>query len=172
MDNANPLFGWDISAVRATGKAHGADPADIYGCLFFHIKEELQKFATRIRDCNIDITITQYDSRDISHAIADGRLKPFGKNYFDRIETSNVADYVGIPQVLSDWGPLLNTRNSHSCLLMNFMNWCPEKDSIAMANIINRKNRQQVERLASIVVGFYSFTPTTSSPHIRETYRV
>ncbi|KZP09098.1 hypothetical protein FIBSPDRAFT_900738 [Athelia psychrophila] len=53
LDSANPLEGWDISAVLASGKSHGINPNDIYGCLFFHVKDEFEEFARRIERFDI-----------------------------------------------------------------------------------------------------------------------
>jgi hypothetical protein len=55
--------------------------------------------------------------------MANGSVQNFQKARFDRIETSNLADYLGASQVIKDWAPLLNKANPHSVLLMNFMNW-------------------------------------------------
>lgn len=123
MDDAIPLNGWSVPAVQASGKRHGVNPNDIYGCLFFHVKDEFKNFARRLRDYDITIHITAYDARTISKNISLDEFKPFGKNCFDRIETSNIADTMGIPRVLEDWGPLLNKRNKHATLLIYLMNW-------------------------------------------------
>jgi hypothetical protein len=135
MDSADPLEGWDIGAVCKSGKRHGVDPGDIYGCLFYHVSEEFQEFARRMRDWNINIHLTILDARDLSRTISTKSLgEDFQGGCFDRIETSNVADYVGTKRMLSDWGPLLNRGNRHAALLMNFMNWSMKQpDGMAMS---------------------------------------
>ncbi|KAJ3936176.1 MAG: hypothetical protein NXY57DRAFT_1035493 [Lentinula lateritia] len=55
-----------------------------------------------------------------------GELNPnlFGINpAFDRIETSNIADYAGIRSVLQDWSAVLNRENKHAVVLVYLMNW-------------------------------------------------
>lgn len=48
----------------------------------------------------------------------------FGINpAFDRIETSNIADYAGIRSVLQDWSAVLNRENKHAVVLVYLMNW-------------------------------------------------
>jgi hypothetical protein len=123
LDNANPLFGWDMVTIKASGKRHGVESADIYGCLFYHIKDEFMEFARRVRDFNISIFLTQFPATVLAHSISDGMLDPFGPQCFDRVETSNMVDTFGVPAILDDWGHLLNRRNKHACLLMYFMNW-------------------------------------------------
>ncbi|KZP09099.1 hypothetical protein FIBSPDRAFT_839645 [Athelia psychrophila] len=123
IDSANPLDGWDISAVLASGTRHGINPNDIYGCLFFHVKDEFEEFARRIERFNVNIHLTQFDARMVSKMIPEGFVKPFTLGCFDRIETSNLADYTGPADIIDCWAPLLNKQNKHATLFMYFMNW-------------------------------------------------
>jgi len=145
LDNANPLYGWDTSAIWSSGSRYGVDPADVYGCLFFHVKDQFREFARRVRDFRIDIHLTQFDATLLSQGIAQGMLQPFEDNCFDRVETSNLADYIGTPRLLNDWGPLLNRQNKHATLLMYFMNWhtkqpgaTAKSDSLASMRLLER----------------------------------
>jgi len=133
------LHGWSIPVVQASGKRHGVNPNDIYGCLFFHVKDEFENFARRLRDFDITIHITAFDARTISKSISLDEFKPFGNNCFDRIETSNMADIIGIPRVLEDWGPLLNKRNKHATLLIYLMNWTMKQANATV--LLNDKAR-------------------------------
>ncbi|KAE9401387.1 hypothetical protein BT96DRAFT_992115 [Gymnopus androsaceus JB14] len=125
MDAANPLFSWNVSEVLKTGQAHGLDRADIYGCLFFHVKAQFIEFARRFERFHIDVHVSQLDASVASDELQKGRLYPsFGTGIkFDRVETSNVADYIGTPRVLKDWSPLLNRENMHAVILVYLMNW-------------------------------------------------
>jgi hypothetical protein len=123
MDSSNPLAGWDVATVLASGQRHGVDPADVYGCLHFHVRDIFKEFAKKIQNLNIHIHITQFDAHALSLYVQSGHFNPFGKNCFDRVETSNIADYVGAAAVIKDWGNLLSRRNKHAALLMYFMNW-------------------------------------------------
>ncbi|XP_038047660.1 uncharacterized protein LOC119721773 [Patiria miniata] len=54
---------------------------------------------------------------------------------YDRIFTSNLADYVGIPRLLQTFKPLLNPSNSFSVIVTECMNWVrfiPGADTEAM----------------------------------------
>ncbi|KAF7982161.1 hypothetical protein HWV62_29923 [Athelia sp. TMB] len=123
LDNADPVEGWDVSAVLASGERHGIHSNDIYGCLFFHIKDEFEEFARRIERFKIDIHLTQFDATALSETISKGLMRPWGPGCFDRIETSNMADYIGPAEIINCWGPLINKHNKHATLLMYFMNW-------------------------------------------------
>ncbi|KAJ6580856.1 hypothetical protein B0H19DRAFT_930261 [Mycena capillaripes] len=153
MDNANPLFGWDLGPVFEYGQRHGVTRADSYGCLFFYLKQQFQKFATRARDFRLDITLSQADALRLSQAIPAGLVQNFHKTRFDRIETSNLADYLGASQVIKDWAPLLNKANPHSVLLMNFMNW-PQRqpNSRARDNMLSVK-RKILQQSAEMLQG-------------------
>lgn len=154
MDNAIPLNGWPIPDVQASGKRHGVNLHDIYGCLFFHVKDEFENFARRLRDFDITIHVTAFDARTISKIISLDEFKPFGKNCFDRIETSNIADTIGIPQVLEDWGPLLNKRNKHATLLIYLMNWTLKQ---ANATVFSDTNARVslIGHVCSVLVGTF-----------------
>ncbi|TFK68722.1 hypothetical protein BDN72DRAFT_841394 [Pluteus cervinus] len=128
MDSTNPLYGWDMTDVCASSKKYGTDVADIYGCLFFYLKDEFEKFAKRIQNCNINIYVTQFEAQTLSKMIhgwtnQGNTLSKTRLDVFDRIDTSNVIDYIGIPRILDDWGLLLNRRNPHAALLAASMNW-------------------------------------------------
>lgn len=123
FEDANPLQGWDIASVYASGKRHGIDSTDIYGCLLFHVKNEFEEFARRIERFHINIHMTQLDIKKLPKMISKGYIEPFGSSCFDRVETSSMPDYIGSGEVIDMWGPLLNRHNKHATLLMYFMNW-------------------------------------------------
>ncbi|KAF8880171.1 hypothetical protein BD779DRAFT_1099995 [Infundibulicybe gibba] len=142
-DNANPLFGWNVPDIYASGERAGAKSSDIYGCLFFHLKEQFMSFAQRVRDYGIHIVVTGFDARSICHAITKGLVAPFHKHCFDRIETSNVADYIGIPETLEDWAPLLRKDNKNSALIITSMNWWVDQPEF------NDPSPEEMERCSS-----------------------
>lgn len=112
-----------MGSVQTSGIRHGAATEDIMGCLFFHVKDELREFARRIKEFHIDIHLTQFDPRVLGKGISAGMVSPFGDGCFDRIETSNMVDYVGVRSCLSNWGPLLNGENRHASILMHSKTW-------------------------------------------------
>lgn len=139
-DDANPLHGWDVSAVQTSGIKHGLETADIFGCMFFHVKDQLREFAKRMQSFDIDIHVTQFDTQVLSKGIASGLVPAFDGCYFDRVMTSDMMDYVGIQECLKDWAPLLNTHNKHACILMHTKFW-----HINRPNASARSNPRVVE---------------------------
>ncbi|KIL61611.1 hypothetical protein M378DRAFT_166732 [Amanita muscaria Koide BX008] len=126
-DYADPLEGWDIPAVIDTGKAHGAHPEDIYGCLYFFLSKQLRTFASRLRRFSSSFTILPMDACDLPQLIRENVFSEFNipsSIKFDRIEVSNILDinYVGIHDVLTLWGPLLQESRS-AAIIGYFMNW-------------------------------------------------
>lgn len=141
--DANPLQGWDVSAVRHAGSRHGLDPSgDILGCLFFHVKSELREFSSRIKEYNINVHLLQYDSRLLSKGISIGVLPAFSEAAFDRIDVGDMTDQMGVAECLADWGPLLNRKNSSSSLIMHSKRWYKESP-----NSIARNNPQALKNL-------------------------
>ncbi|KAM6494778.1 protein of unknown function (DUF4470) domain containing protein [Amanita muscaria] len=126
-DYADPLKGWDIPAIIDAGKAHGAHPEDIYGCLYFFLSKQLRTFASRLRRFSSSFTILPMDARDLPQLIRKNEFSDFNipsSIKFDRIEVSNILDtnYVGIHDVLTLWGPLLQESRS-AAIIGYFMNW-------------------------------------------------
>ncbi|KAL1728476.1 hypothetical protein EV714DRAFT_285697 [Schizophyllum commune] len=156
MDSADQLHGWPIPAVLQSGARSGLDPADIYGCLFVHVRDQLAEMARRVERFDIDIHVMQSDARELANELKSGMHEPhFAASYgFDRIETSNVGDYIGLDRVLDSWGPLLSRRNPHATLLAYTMNWHVNEAGQSMLDqfVSNKgsdsKRRQQVSRTA------------------------
>ncbi|KAH6896239.1 hypothetical protein BKA70DRAFT_1316671 [Coprinopsis sp. MPI-PUGE-AT-0042] len=112
-EDSDPLRGWDLDEVVAAGKRHGATIEDIYGCLYFFLKEQLVTFTSRLRKFKISITLAGYGSDWLGGVIKSSILKPSGylpKNFkFDRIWMSNAIDvgHVELEKCLRLWAPWL-----------------------------------------------------------------
>ena len=119
---------YSITSVMQTGIARGSPRADFYGCLYFYVSEQLHEFAERLNRFRISFHILNEDACKLATRIQSNDLAAVGipsTIRFDRIAVSNIIDhnYVGLPRVLSDWGPLLNERNSCATLLAYSLNW-------------------------------------------------
>ncbi|KAJ7233102.1 hypothetical protein C8J57DRAFT_1196085 [Mycena rebaudengoi] len=122
-EDSNPLRGWDVADVQSSGLKHGASTEDIFGCLFFHVKDQLREFAKRVKELNISIHLTQFDASILSKGLSIGALPAFEDARFDRIVTSDLLDSVGLRTCLADWGPLLNRENKHASIVMHSKSW-------------------------------------------------
>ncbi|KAF8211098.1 hypothetical protein K438DRAFT_1959290 [Mycena galopus ATCC 62051] len=141
----------DLGPVFNCGKRYGATRGDPFGCLFFYLKEQFQKFATRAKQFTLDLTLSQADAAVLSQAVPAGLVRNFYKARFDRIETSNLADYIGASKVIENWAPLLNKANSHSVLLMNFMNWPLQKPHSRFQDNARNMTPKRMEQAAAIL---------------------
>ncbi|KIM76000.1 hypothetical protein PILCRDRAFT_78276 [Piloderma croceum F 1598] len=131
-DMATPLESWKIEDVIKAGKGHGAQRADLYGCLYFYLSDQLRLFSDRLKKCQVTFRMFDRDARELARDVRSGAFEHHGlpkTAHFDRIDVSNIIDteYVGIPNVLADWASLLNTTNRHSTLLGYSMNWVPKE---------------------------------------------
>jgi hypothetical protein len=137
-----------LDEIIKAGKTHGAQPEDIYGCLYFFLSDELRSFFRRLRQFHIAFHLTDVDASDLSHAIRDGLLVKQGippSIRFDRIEVSNILDdnYIGVRDVLTNWAPLLSESESAS-IVGYFMNWTGlQKDG----NATNIRDSRSVKAL-------------------------
>ena len=116
-----------LDQIFKAGAAHGAQSADVYGCLYFFLSDQLRKFTRRIRELDILFQLTNFDARALSQGIRDDVFSSFAipaSLRFDRIHVSNVfdANYIGISGVLSDWAPLL-AKGETAAIIGYFMNW-------------------------------------------------
>ena len=116
-----------LNEVVERGKAYGAQPEDIYGCLYFFLSEQLQAFYRRIRQFPIAFKMFNEEATKLSALVQDGSLAEFGlpsSTRFDRIEVSNILDfnYVGLEKTLTHLGPLLAPTDD-AVIVGYFMNW-------------------------------------------------
>ncbi|KAI5892475.1 uncharacterized protein SCHCODRAFT_02292327 [Schizophyllum commune H4-8] len=131
LDSADQLHGWPVQDVLLSGQRSGLAPADVYGCLCVHVRGQLIEFARRMERFRIDIHVSQADARDLAVDIVLNAYAPhFTPGCFDRIETSNVADYIGLARVIDDWGPLLSRQNQDASLLAYTMNWHVQRTDV------------------------------------------
>ena len=105
---------------------HGAQPEDIYGCLYFFLSEQLRMFAQRLRNFKISFKMFPFEACQLSQDIRQNSFAELGipaSIRFDRIEVSNLLDanYVGLRGVLTHWAPLL--VDSTGVIVGYFMNW-------------------------------------------------
>lgn len=147
----------------------GRTEGDLYGALFFHAKEQFTLFAQRLEASNITITVSCVDAIELALIL---RTNPSAHGFssfqkpvmFDRIETSNIADwnYAGIRTVLGSWGPLLNRQNRHAALLTHFMNWAAMQPGGSIAGgspstsgTLTREGKKAMDAATKFFVGIF-----------------
>ena len=141
----------------ACGRAHGAQPEDVYGCLYFFLSAQLRTFRRRIQKQPIHFKFFVMDARKLAAGIQDGSfshmdLPPTVR--FDRIDVSNIMDanYVGVQDVLTQWAPLLK-KGKHATLLGYFMNWfLLQSDGRVMGGDAKAMDRPSVKRAIDLMV--------------------
>jgi hypothetical protein len=113
--------------VLQSGKAHGAQAEDIYGCLYFFLSSHLRTLAQRIRKLPISFKLFSVEACALSKGIEENmftKMDITSNTRFDRIEVSNILDisYVGTRQVLTSWSSFLG-QNKHAAIVGYYMNW-------------------------------------------------
>lgn len=99
----------------------------MYGCLYFHVTDQLRQFIDRLCSLNIEFKVFKMDAVALSKSIERNSLASFGvpsTTRFDRIEVSNTLDteYIGVVGVVDAWGKFLKRRRD-ATLVGYFMNW-------------------------------------------------
>jgi hypothetical protein len=122
-------------AVIEAGKRHGTQRADLYGCLYFYLTEQLRELLSRISRFKIAFKMLDQNALNLAPLISSGALSriniPAGQR-FDRVDVSNIMDkqYAGIQRTLVSWSPLIKDT-SHAKLVGYFMNWGSDNDFAA-----------------------------------------
>lgn len=117
--------------VVQSGKDHGCTREDIYGCLYFHLVDELLAFAERLSTFEITFKLTQCDPIALANRIRRNDA-PFGltsTTRFDRIDLGDTLDHkgLGVASMLDAWGGLLK-RDKNATMLGCFVKWAMERD--------------------------------------------
>jgi len=97
--------------VLKSGQAHGAQPEDIYGCLYFFLSDQLQTFTKRIRELDVTFYMFNTAAHTLAQEISDGQYSRHGLTpsiRFDRIDLAHtLADAGFMRDALKLWTPLL-----------------------------------------------------------------
>lgn len=85
-DSADPLGGWDLKeTLKTTGPANN----DLYGGLYYYLKDLLRRFFNRLSVLDVSFHLTQMDAVDLPNHL--NREKEAGYE-FDRIEVGFPGD--------------------------------------------------------------------------------
>ncbi|KAJ3546626.1 hypothetical protein NMY22_g1968 [Coprinellus aureogranulatus] len=136
-DSILPLQGWNISEVVESGKAHGTQSEDIFGCLYFHIISELRTLAQRLRTFNISITLSSLDPEALPQTLKSNTLRRMGltpATRFDRIDLSNLVEKPdSLKTLLTTWTPLLRPGSEHAAVVGRYGDWGKAQEDVRAA---------------------------------------
>ncbi|KAI0479855.1 hypothetical protein F4859DRAFT_451626 [Xylaria cf. heliscus] len=116
MDSADPTAGWPMKSFLEfdAGPATG----DVYGRLYFYLKDLFADFHRRIRSSPVTFELLHIDARALPTSLTEER--------FDRIDVGNICDmaYLGTETTLKTFRPLLQppSVNPHATLITLFLN--------------------------------------------------
>lgn len=134
------------SAVFAARKKYKVKDADLLGCFYFYILDQIRSFITRFHKLNLAFHLRGEDCRDLAATLRKATApppqpgqpsqpgQPGQQNYdslkhlplqYDRIYVTDVVDdrFVGFERIIRDWGPRLNSENPHATLLTCSKSW-------------------------------------------------
>ncbi|MCJ1477201.1 hypothetical protein MMC13_005872 [Lambiella insularis] len=147
-DSADPLEGWPLTEII---KAAGFPSNDLYGGLYFHLKDVFTRFCKNLSKRSITFVLTHADAVVLSGALIKSVGGPC---LFDRIEVSNITDmaYLGPAKTLELYGPLLRERreNPHATLIGLFLNLNLEKSSPLEKISVAASTKLRLDRYISI----------------------
>ncbi|XP_022082386.1 uncharacterized protein LOC110974812 [Acanthaster planci] len=119
-----PFTVWDCLRVREHSGRSFSSPMVMYHS---YVTDLLQKAKSLILHGRLHIHISLANCLDFPSQHRTLQIP----NY-DRIFTSNLADYLGFPKLLKSFKPLLNTSNDYSVIVTETMKWF---DSIPTAYV-------------------------------------
>ena len=111
----HPFRVWDCLRVRESETRPYPTPMEMY---HNYITKLLKKVKSFIQNRRLFIQVSLANCMDFP-SVHNALKMP---NY-DRIFTSNIADYVGLAKLLQDFKPLLNSSNHYSVLITETMIW-------------------------------------------------
>ncbi|XP_038047659.1 uncharacterized protein LOC119721772 [Patiria miniata] len=110
-----PFEEWDCLRVREHTPGSHSSPMVMY---HKYVTNLLQKVKSLILQGRLLIHVSLADSLDFPN-----HHQTLNMPNYDRIFTSNLADYVGFAKLLQTFKPLLNSSNSYSAIVTETMNW-------------------------------------------------
>ena len=125
-----PFIGWDYNDVRQWG--HTASILKMYSEYVSHL---IKKAALKMATGQVKFHFLLCNCMEIT------RFLPAERKY-DRVTTSNIADFVPLPSILDTYKPLLNVSNPSSVIITEFLNWVGftnvKEEAVIRANFMPR----------------------------------
>lgn len=121
-----PFIGWDYKEVRQWG--HSSSILKMYDEYISHV---LEKCSLKLATGQIKFHFLLCNCMEIAPFLPQGQT-------FDRVTTSNIADYVPLARILDAFEPLLNQRNPSSVIITEFQSWLRFTDLRTKAMVHSR----------------------------------
>ncbi|XP_038048056.1 uncharacterized protein LOC119722103 [Patiria miniata] len=114
-ESSIPFAVWDCLKVRELTPGSHSSPMVMY---HKYVTNLLQKVKSLILQGRLLIHVSLANCLDFPN-----HHQTWSMPNYDRIFTSNLADYVGFAKLLQTFKPLLNANNSYSAIVTESMNW-------------------------------------------------
>ncbi|KAI3326332.1 hypothetical protein HD806DRAFT_552587 [Xylariaceae sp. AK1471] len=116
--NSDPIEGWPIDEVL---KNELSPKNDIYGKLFYYVRDMLEKFIIRLKSLKIDIEVHCCEAEKLATRLTGLQ--------FDRIHTSNLADgcYMGTESMLKSLSQLLKPKSANPNARLISLHHCSDR---------------------------------------------
>ncbi|CAH1268990.1 MSS51 [Branchiostoma lanceolatum] len=125
QSDSTPFGAWDCLSVKDF-----SDDDCALRMYSTYISDKILRFQKTIKEGKIKVMFVLSDCLEVSQHIPEGMV-------FDRIHTSNLADYVGYPALLQFAKPLLRKTNQYAVAITEFMNWVrtvPERATLGQTD--------------------------------------
>ncbi|GAA5915956.1 hypothetical protein JCM6882_000190 [Rhodosporidiobolus microsporus] len=123
-ERASPLDAWNIDDVLNYGTSRGVRREDLFGCFYFYLVNEFRELGRRLRNFDIDVTLTVEKPDILGNRIQAGTLFPSSVR-FDRIDADETVDSgKGLYEdMFKAWAPLLKRANEHATIVARPNDW-------------------------------------------------
>ena len=112
----HPFGSWDHLLVQKFSSTANSSLIDMY---YSYITDQIQICIDGLMTSKLTISVIVMECTDL-----DGRSRHLQtSSQFDRIFTSNVADYVGTYKLLATFKQFLNTNNKCATIITQYWNW-------------------------------------------------
>jgi hypothetical protein len=150
-DVDNVWDGWDIEEVVKSGARHDADPEDLNGCLFFHLRDQFIECSRRLKLFKIRFILYSQHLASIGFLLGSPlqEIQALHRG-FDRVEVTDRADdghqgIGGFKLIAKSFAQILDPANKHATLLVTLMDWAYECDAF-----VDQEGRNRTKALECV----------------------
>ncbi|XP_070538569.1 uncharacterized protein [Ptychodera flava] len=136
--DTTPFRGWDYIDVASESNE------DCISTMYRnYLSDMIEKFILTVHEDCVSFRVLLGDCFQLK--------TNFEINTYDRIITSNIADYYGVPAVLDYFKSFLNSTNPHSVITTELMNWEECISAMELSPLKRLVEMNQTERIHLIV---------------------